>query len=129
MDWPISWQKVKDTGGGSGGLPTLDLTGTRFPAFSGNPEKSEIELDQASIDTLREMHGKGPIVVKYMTTGDAPAEAYYQIILTETFSGPVSVYSGVGMLDILFPITMEIAPETFDAAYEGKWTATLTPLA
>ena len=128
MDWPISWQKVKDNGGSGSGLPVLDLAGTRFPPFSGDPLNSEIELDQASIDILREMHGKGPIVVKYMMTGEAPAEAYYQIILTETFYGPNSVYSGVGMLDLLSCVTMTIAPETFDAAYEGKWTATLTPL-
>ena len=134
MDWPISWQKVKDLsnntgGGGSGsGFPVIDLTGTRFPPFSGDPVNSEIELDQASIDTLREMHGKGPIVVKYMMTGEAPTEAYYQIILTETFSGPFSAYAGVGMLDFLLCITMEIAPEDADSAYEGKWTATLRAL-
>lgn len=113
-------------GGGSGGLPVLDLTATPFPSFSGD-SSSEIELTREVIDALRRMHGHGPIIVKYIFGVEPSAGIYFQIILTEMFAASFSTYSGMGTIlaeDTLL-VAMTIVPEAIDSAYEGKWTATL----
>ena len=69
MDWPISWQKVKDssdnTGGGSGsGLPVIDLTKYVLPAGS----QSMIAItDPTDLAALAELNGM-PFIAKFAQT-------------------------------------------------------------
>lgn len=92
--------------------------------------ETTIDLDQATIDVLREMRGQCPIVAKYILGAGTPAGVYFQIILTETFGISVSAYSGMGMISdgVTVPVMMAIVPEDGNSAYEGKWTATLIRL-
>ena len=67
MDWPISWQKVKDasgnTGGGSGsGLPMIDLT--KYVLHEGSPGSAQI-TDAADIEVLETLLlEEKPIIAK-----------------------------------------------------------------
>ena len=69
MDWPISWQKVKDsssnTGGGSGsGLPVIDLTKYVLPESSPSMIAITDPTDLAALEELNRM----PFIGKFAQT-------------------------------------------------------------
>ena len=108
----------------------LDLTGTRFPSFSGDSTESTIDLDQASIETLLTMHGKGPVVVKYLFgEEELPSGTYFQIICTETSTGSVSFYSGIGTIEGEIVVIMNIVGADISSPATTRWYAVLKVIA
>lgn len=69
MDWPISWQKVKDSsdnaGGGSGsGLPVIDLRKYVLPE---GPQPVAVVTDPTDLAALAELNGM-PFIGKFAQT-------------------------------------------------------------
>ena len=79
MDWPISWQKVKDssdnTGGGSGsGLPVIDLSKYVLPK---NPPVAAQITDASDIEVLEKLQLEGkPFIVKIAQLSDGDEGAF-----------------------------------------------------
>lgn len=99
MDWPISWQKVKDssgnTGGGSGsGLPVVDLSKYVLPETL--PATAAI-TDASDIEVLTQLQTEGkPFIAKF-----AHARAMGETIFNETYVVVMNFTDGVDIQGFL----------------------------
>ena len=95
MDWPISWQKVKDSsdnaGEGSGsGLPVVDLS--KYVLSENLPAVAHI-TDVSDIEVLEKLQTEGkPFVAKF-----AHARAMGETVFNETYVVVMNFTDGVDM--------------------------------
>ena len=108
MDWPISWQKVKDsssnTGGGSGsGLPVIDLS--KYVLSEGSSASARI-TDAADLAALAELNGM-PFIGKFAKTRnigtDTPFTNTYTMVMNYANDFDFTGYAGN-----IFPIVIQI---------------------
>lgn len=108
MDWPISWQKVKDlscnTGGGSGsGLPVIDLSKYVLPEGS----QSEAEItDPTDLAALAELNGM-PFIGKFAQTRNIGTGTPF----TDTYTMVMNYsddFDFVGYAGNIFPMVIQI---------------------
>ena len=108
MDWPISWQKVKDssgnTGGGSGsGLPAIDFSKYVLPEGS----QSMIAItDPTDLAALAELNGM-PFIAKFAQTHIISEDHTF----TDTYTMVMNYANGFdfeGYTGIMFPIIIQI---------------------
>ena len=100
MDWPISWQKVKDssdnTGGGSGsGLPVVDLS--KYVLSENLPAGAQI-TDASDIEVLTQLQTEGkPFIAKFAhacTMGETVFNETYAVVMN--FTDGVDIRGFVG---------------------------------
>ena len=108
MDWPISWQKVKDssgnTGGGSGsGFPVIDLSKYVLPEGSGS---TAVITDPTDLAALAELNGM-PFIGKFAQTRnigtDTPFTNTYTMVMNYA-----NDFDFVGYAGNIFPIVIQI---------------------
>lgn len=108
MDWPISWQKVKDsssnTGGGSGsGLPVIDLSKYVLPEGS---QSTAVITDQTDLAALAELNGM-PFIGKFAQTRnigtDTPFTNTYTMVMNYA-----NDFDFLGYAGNIFPIVIQI---------------------
>ena len=109
MDWPISWQKVKDssgnTGGGSGsGLPVIDLSKYVLPEGS---QSTAVITDPTDLAALAELNGM-PFIRKFARTHNigtgTPVTDTYTMVMNYANGFDFSGYAG-SMIPIIIQIT------------------------
>ena len=108
MDWPISWQKVKDSsdnaGGGSGsGLPVIDLSKYVLP--EGSPAEAQI-TDPTDLAALAELNGM-PFIGKFAQTRNIGTGTPF----TDTYTMVMNYSNGFdfeGYAGNIFPIITQI---------------------
>ena len=101
MDWPISWQKVKDNaGGGSGsGLPVIDLS--KYVLSENLPAVAQI-TDAADIEVLTQLQTEGkPFIAKF-----AHARAMGGTVFNETYVAVMNFTAGVDLRGFLGTLYM-----------------------
>ena len=108
MDWPISWQKVKDTsdntGEGSGsGLPVIDLSKYVLPEGS---QSTAVITDPTDLAALAELNGM-PFIGKFARTRNigtgTPFTNTYTMVMNYA-----NDFDFVGYAGDIFPIGIQI---------------------
>ena len=93
MDWPISWQKVKDNGGGSGsGLPVLDLR--EYVVSYDDVAPITDETVSALLDSAAQ--AESPIIAKFKTKPDSNGVAPPNEVVTICSVGYFADVASVG---------------------------------